>query len=92
MCETSIGVSGMETPNCNEILRVVLSLLHNKFLFSALCVLNSQQSTVNRIQLLAKKQIASKNTLTFRFFQFLVFSDALHSNALGRRFAPASEH
>ena len=66
----SIGVSKMETPNCNEILCVVLSLLHNKFLFSALCALNSQQSTVNRIQLLAKNQIASKNTLTLPFLQF----------------------
>ena len=62
----------METPNCNEILCVVLSLLHNKFLFSALCALNSQQSTVNRIQLLEKNQIASKNTLTLRFFAVFI--------------------
>ena len=66
----SIGVSGMETPNFNEILRDDLSLLHNKFLFSALCALNSQQSTVNRIQLLAKNRKKKKNTLTLPFLQF----------------------
>ena len=34
----------------------------------------------------------AKQEFTVFSFQFTVFSDALHSNALGRRFAPASEH
>ena len=34
----------------------------------------------------------AKQEFTVYSLQFTVFSDALHSNALSRRFAPASEH